>query len=38
MEKNDEEETFVGLDDENEVNEVFNVFKEKNKENYDFVD
>lgn len=38
MEKNDEEETFVGLEDEKEVNEVFDVFKEKNKENYEFID
>jgi len=38
MEKNDEEETFVGLDDEKEVNEVFDLFKEKNKENYEFID
>ena len=38
MEKTDEEETFVGLEDEKEVNEVFDVFKEKNKENYEFID
>lgn len=38
MEKNDEGETFVGLEDEKEVNEVFDVFKEKNKENYEFID
>ena len=38
MEKTEEEETFVGLEDEKEVNEVFDVFKEKNKENYEFID
>jgi len=38
MERNDEEETFVGLENETEVNEVFDVFKEKNKENYEFID
>ena len=38
MEGNEEEESFVGLDDEKEVNAVFEVFKEKNKENYEFID
>ena len=38
MEKEDEEETFVGLEDENEINEVFEEFKERNKEIFDFID
>ena len=36
--KEDEEETFVGLEDENEINEVFEEFKERNKEIFDFID
>lgn|SRR5574344_2021213 len=38
MEKEDEEETFVGLEDEKEINQVFEEFKERNKENFEFVD
>ena len=38
MEKNDEEETFVGLEDEKEINEVFEEFKSRNQEIFDFVD
>ena len=38
VESEDEEDTFVGLEDEAEVNAVFDVFKEKNKENFDFED
>lgn len=38
MEKDEDEETFVGLDDENEINEVFEEFKTRNKEIFEFVD
>ena len=38
LESNEEEDTFIGLDDEAEINEVFEAFKERNKENYDFED
>ena len=38
MEVEDEEETFVGLEDENEINEVFEEFKSRNKEIFDFAD
>jgi len=38
IESEDEEDTFVGLEDENEINEVFEAFKERNKENFDFED
>lgn len=38
VESEDDEDTFVGLEDEAEVNAVFDVFKEKNKENFDFED
>lgn len=38
MEKNDEEETFVGLEDEKEINEVFEEFKSRNQEIFDFID
>ena len=34
----EEEDTFVGLEDETEINAVFDAFKEKNKENFDFED
>ncbi|MCD7737159.1 MAG: DUF1292 domain-containing protein [Lachnospiraceae bacterium] len=30
-------ETYVGVEDENLLNEVFGKFKEKNKDNYEFV-
>jgi len=38
VESEEDEDTFVGLEDEDEVNAVFDVFKEKNKENFDFED
>ena len=38
MEQEEDEETFVGLEDEAEINAVFEEFKEKNKENFDFED
>ena len=38
VEKTDEDESFIGLDDENEINEVFEEFKSRNKEIFDFVD
>ena len=38
IEPEEDEDTFVGLDDENEINAVFEAFKEKNKENFDFED
>ena len=38
MEKDEDEETFVGLDDENEINEVFEEFKTRNREIFEFVD
>ena len=33
-----ENETYVGLDDENEAEKVFNLFKEKAKDDFDFAD
>ena len=38
VEQEENEDTFVGLEDETEINAVFDVFKEKNKENFDFED
>lgn len=38
MEGNEEKESFVGIDNEKEVNEVFEIFKKKNKDNYEFID
>ena len=38
IESEEDEDTFVGLEDEAEINAVFDVFKEKNKENFDFED
>lgn len=38
MEGSEEEESFVGIDNEKEVNEVFEIFKKKNKDNYQFID
>ena len=38
LKKEDDEETFVGLDDEKEINEVFEEFKTRNKEIFEFVD
>lgn len=34
----DEEESYVSVDDENVLNEVFEMFKEKFKDEFDFVD
>ena len=34
----DEEESYVSVDDENVLNEVFEIFKEKFKDEFDFVD
>lgn len=33
-----ENETYVGLEDENEAEKVFNLFKEKAKDDFDFAD
>ena len=33
-----EEESYVSVDDENTLNEVFKIFKEKFKDDFDFVD
>lgn len=38
MEEGEDEESFVGLEDEKEINEVFDAFKERNKEIFDFED
>ena len=38
MEADEEVENFVAVDDEAELNEVYELFKERNKENFDFVD
>ena len=38
MEVEDENENFIPVEDENELNEVYDLFKERNKENFDFVD
>lgn len=38
MEVEDDEETFVGLEDEAEIDEVFQEFKSRNKEIFDFAD
>lgn len=37
-ENENEEENFIAVEDENELNEVFEEFKNRNKENFDFVD
>ena len=38
MEANEEEENYIPVDDEDELNKVYDLFKERNKENFDFVD
>ena len=38
MEAEDETENFIPVEDEEELNEVYELFKERNKENFDFVD
>jgi hypothetical protein len=38
MESDDEVENFIAVDDEKELNDVYDLFKERNKENFDFVD
>ena len=36
--ENSEEESYVSIDDEEILNKVFDIFKEKFKDNFDFVD
>ena len=38
--KHDEEEekNFIPVEDEDELNQVYDIFKERNKENFDFID
>ena len=38
MEVEDETENFIPVDNEDELNEVYDEFKERNKENFDFID
>jgi len=38
MEVEDETENFIPVEDEQELNEVYDEFKERNKENFDFID
>lgn len=38
MEVEDENENFIPVEDEEELNKVYDLFKERNKENFDFVD
>ena len=38
METNEEEENFIPVEDEDELNQVYDIFKERNKENFDFID
>ena len=38
MEVEDETENFIAVEDETELNEVYDAFKERNKENFDFID
>ena len=38
MEVEDENENFIPVEDEKELNDVYDLFKERNKENFDFVD
>ena len=38
METDDEQENFIPVESEEELNEVYELFKERNKENFDFVD
>ena len=37
-EENSEEESYVGVEDEEILNKVFEIFKEKFKDEFDFVD
>jgi len=38
MEADEEQENFIPVEDEEELNEVYDLFKKRNKENFDFVD
>ena len=38
MEADEENENFIPVEDEEELNKVYELFKERNKENFDFVD
>ena len=38
LEKDGEEENFVSVDSEEEINKVFELFKERNADDFDFVD
>ena len=38
MEVEDETENFIPVESEEELNEVYEEFKERNKENFDFID
>jgi hypothetical protein len=38
MEVEDETENFIPVENEDELNEVYDEFKERNKENFDFID
>jgi len=38
LEKDGEEENFVSVDSEEEINKVFEIFKERNADDFDFVD
>ena len=38
MEVEDETENFIAVEDEQELNKVYDEFKERNKENFDFID
>ena len=38
MEIDEETENFVSVDNEEELNKVYDLFKERNKENFDFID
>ncbi len=38
VESEDDEDSFIGIEDEDEINAVFELFKEKNKENFEFED
>ena len=38
MEIEEETENFISVDNEEELNKVYEIFKERNKENFDFID
>ena len=38
LERDGEEENFVSVDSEEEINKVFEIFKERNADDFDFVD